>query len=65
MTSKIRWWSTLKGYGWIAQPGADLFVHYTQLLNADAGDNLKSRRVEFEIGQYKGMPEAQNVEILD
>jgi len=57
----VKWFSTQKGYGFIAQEdGTDIFVHVTGL---DPGTtNLQENQaVEFELGEGQKGPQAINV----
>ena len=59
---KIKWFNTEKGYGFIEQEnGSDLFVHANDVQEASLqeGDS-----VEFEIGEGKKGPCAQNVKAI-
>ena len=59
---KIKWFSTEKGYGFIEQDsGSDLFVHVNDVNGASLqeGDS-----VEFEIGEGKTGPCAQDVKAI-
>jgi cold shock protein len=58
----VKFFNSEKGYGFISQEqGDDVFVHYSAI----QGDGYKSleegQRVEFEIGNGRKGPEAQNV----
>ena len=59
---KVKWYSKVKGYGFIEQEGGgDVFVHHTALekpLQPDA-------QVEFVIGQGPKGPCAQNVRVIE
>jgi cold shock protein len=58
----VKFFNGEKGYGFISRDqGDDVFVHYSAI----QGDGYKSleegQRVEFEIGNGRKGPEAQNV----
>ncbi len=58
----VKFFNSEKGYGFISrEQGDDVFVHYSAI----QGDGYKSlsegQRVEFEIGNGRKGPEAQNV----
>jgi cold shock protein len=59
---KVKWFSNVKGYGFIEQEGgADVFVHYSMI----QGDGYKTLAegdvVSFEITQGEKGPQASNV----
>ncbi len=59
---KVKWFSAEKGYGFIEQEsGSDLFVHVNDVGGAvlNEGDN-----VEFEVGEGKKGPCAQDVKVI-
>ena len=57
----VKWFSTQKGYGFIAQEeGQDIFVHITGL--APGTSNLQENQaVEFEVREGQKGPQAVNV----
>jgi CspA family cold shock protein len=57
----VKWFSTQKGYGFIAQEeGQDIFVHITGL--APGTSNLQENQaVEFEVREGQKGPQAINV----
>jgi CspA family cold shock protein len=59
---KIKFFNTLKGFGFIAHDGGskDAFVHISQL-QGDSDSFQEGQEVEFELVQGKKGPEAQNV----
>lgn len=64
-TGAVKWFNDEKGYGFITPDGggADLFVHYSSI-KADGFKSLKEgQRVQFDIGQGKKGPAAENVNI--
>ncbi|MBI4357956.1 MAG: cold shock domain-containing protein [Candidatus Omnitrophica bacterium] len=59
---KVKWFSNVKGYGFIEQEGGqDVFVHYSSI----QGDGYKTLEegdvVSFEIVQGEKGPQASNV----
>ncbi|PIQ86036.1 MAG: cold-shock protein [Candidatus Omnitrophica bacterium CG11_big_fil_rev_8_21_14_0_20_45_26] len=60
---KVKWFSNVKGYGFIEKEGSeqDVFVHYSSI----QGDGYKTLKegdgVTFEIGQGEKGPLATNV----
>ena len=62
VTGKVKWFSNVKGYGFIEQEGGqDVFVHYSTI----QGDGYKTLEegdgVTFEIVQGEKGPQASNV----
>jgi CspA family cold shock protein len=61
----VKFFNAEKGFGFISRPdGDDVFVHFSAI----QGDGYKTlnegQRVEFEVGQGRKGPEAQNVRPL-
>jgi len=60
----VRWFNAGKGFGFIAPDdgGEDLFVHHSEIKNSDGYATLNDgQKVEYEIGQGKKGPCANNV----
>ena len=59
----VKWFDPEKGYGFILQEnGQDLFVHKSAL----DGDILnEGEQVEFEIGEGRKGPVAENVKVIN
>ena len=65
LTGKVKWFSGVKGYGFIErEDGPDVFVHYTAI-NMDGFRTLEAgREVEFSIIEGEKGPQAAEVVIL-
>ena len=64
---KVKWFSNVKGYGFILAEGMDkdIFVHHTNI-NAEGYRSLnEGDRVRFELVEGPKGPKAQNVIRLD
>ena len=62
MRGTVKFFNTEKGFGFISREGGDdVFVHFSNIV----GDGYKSldegQQVDFEIGEGRKGPEAQNV----
>jgi CspA family cold shock protein len=65
MQGTVKFFNTEKGFGFIAQEaGEDVFVHFSNI----EGDGFKTleegQKVEFEVGEGRKGPEAQNVRVV-
>jgi len=63
-TGTVKWFNDQKGYGFIAQDGAeDVFVHHTAIVDAGMGFRslTEGERVEFTVEQGQKGPAAANV----
>lgn len=61
----VKWFNNEKGYGFIAQPGADdVFVHYSAIKGNGYRSLNEGDQVEFEITQGQKGKQASNVEVL-
>lgn len=61
-TGKIKWFSNMKGYGFIAQEGAaDVFVHYSAIQKEGYKKLAEGDLVTFEIAQTDKGTQAANV----
>jgi CspA family cold shock protein len=59
----VKWFNEQKGYGFItpSNGGEDLFVHYSEIKNEGFKTLQEGQKVQFEVGQGKKGPQAQNV----
>jgi len=64
-TGTVKWFNTDKGFGFIVREnGEDLFVHFRSI-NTDGPQVLvEGQRVEFQIGEGRKGPQAEDVVIL-
>ncbi len=65
-TGRVKWFNEQKGFGFITPDdgSADLFVHHTSII-ADGFRNLhEDQEVEFEVGEGRKGPAANNVKAL-
>jgi CspA family cold shock protein len=61
----VKWFSDQKGYGFIEQDnGEDIFVHHSQIEGSGFKTLSEGERVEFEVGEGRKGPAAQNVRKL-
>ena len=63
----VKWFSSEKGYGFIAVEGQkDVFVHYSMIQSTEGGFRTLNEgdRVEFEITEGKKGPQAADVIVV-
>lgn len=61
----VKWFSTEKGFGFIAQDGGeDVFVHLSALRAHGYTSLGENQRVEFEVTQGQKGPKAENVRVI-
>lgn len=63
-TGIVKWFSRLKGYGFINpdQGGKEVFVHYSAIRGDGYRNLLEGDKVEYELIDRGKGPQAQNVE---
>ena len=63
VTGVVKWFSSVKGYGFIKVDGVetDVFVHYTGIIGDGYRNLEEGDRVEFTISQGQKGEEAHNV----
>ena len=62
-TGKVKWFNESKGYGFIQQDeGADVFVHYTNIVGQGFRTLKENDDVEFEVNEGAKGLQAVNVE---
>ena len=61
-TGVVKWFDETKGYGFIARDsGGDIFVHHSGIVGSGFKTLNEGDRVEFEVGEGRKGPAAQNV----
>ena len=60
---KVKWFSNVKGYGFLSKEGEDkdIFVHYSSIQGEGYKKLLEGEEVSFEIVQGERGPQASNV----
>jgi cold shock protein len=62
-TGKVKWFNESKGYGFIQRDeGADVFVHYTNIIGKGFRTLKENDEVEFEVNEGAKGLQAVNVE---
>ena len=65
MEGTVKFFNAEKGFGFISREGGDdVFVHFSAIQGEGYRSLDEGQRVEFEIGQGRKGPEAQNVRAL-
>jgi CspA family cold shock protein len=67
MQGTVKWFSRVKGYGFIQPDGSaeDVFVHFTAISGEGFRNLERDQRVEFEIEDSPKGPQAANVTKLE
>ncbi|MEE8162590.1 MAG: cold-shock protein [Anaerolineae bacterium] len=68
LTGTVKWFSRVKGYGFIQPDGEDqedVFVHYSALEGEGFRNLYEGERVEFSVEENPKGPQAVNVVKLD
>lgn len=62
----VKWFDSEKGFGFITPDagGDDLFVHFSDIRAPGFRSLEENQRVEFDVGQGRKGPQAQNVRPL-
>ena len=65
-TGTVKWFSSEKGYGFIAPDdgGADVFAHYSAISSNGFRTLEENQKVEFEVTQGQKGPQAENIRPL-
>ena len=65
-TGAVKWFNVDKGFGFIIREnGEDLFVHFRAISDGHSSRLTEGQTVEYQIGQGRKGPQAEEVVILD
>jgi CspA family cold shock protein len=62
----VKWFNADKGFGFITPDdgGADVFAHFSAIAASGFRSLEENQRVEFEVGQGRKGPQAENIRII-
>ncbi|MFE2737154.1 cold-shock protein [Streptomyces sp. NPDC059349] len=63
VTGTVKWFSSERGFGFIAQEGGgpDVFAHYSNIAAQGFRELFEGQKVQFDIGQGQKGPQAENI----
>ena len=65
MQGTVKFFNSEKGFGFISRDGGDdVFVHFSNIEGSGYKTLEEGQTVEFEIGEGRKGPEAQNVRVV-
>ena len=65
-TGIVKWFNSEKGFGFIAPDGGgeDVFAHFSNIAASGYRSLQENDRVEFDIGEGRKGPQAENITVL-
>jgi cold shock protein len=65
-TGTVKWFNSEKGFGFIAPDGGgeDVFAHFSNIAASGYRSLQENDRVEFEVGEGRKGPQAENITVL-
>ncbi|MGC9666373.1 cold-shock protein [Planosporangium sp. 12N6] len=62
----VKWFNAEKGFGFIApdEGGDDIFAHFSAIQSNGFRTLEENQRVEFEVGQGRKGPQAENIRVI-
>ncbi len=66
-TGTVKWFSSMKGYGFIEPDdgGKDVFVHISAVERAGMGTLNEGQKISYEIATERGKTSAANLQAVD